>query len=477
MYVFTADAEVYQVARQLFGHALGEGGHQHALAFVHGVLYLVQQVVYLAHGGPHLHDRIEQTRGTYHLLHHHALGFVQLVVGRCGADVYRLAGEVVELVVGQRPVVQRRRQAETVLHQACLAAAVAAVHGANLRHRDVALVHHQQEVVGEIVYQAERTAARRAAVEVAAVVLYTGAVAQLLYHLHVIVHPLLQALGFQVLAYAVQVVAPLIHVALYLQQRACHILFAGEEVAGGVYHHLVEPLQPLSADGVEALEALYLVVPKADAVAEVGKRGEDVHGVAFHAEAAVGELNLIAHILPFEELHEQLVASHAVAYLQGDGAALELLGVADAVDAAHRADDYDIPSAAEQGTAGSQTQLVKLVVDGQVFLYVGVGGGNVGLGLVVVVVADEVLHGVVGEELAELAVELGRQRLVVAQHQRGAPKLLYDVGYGECLAATRDALQHLRPLAAPHALHQLADGLRLVAHRRKVRFQFKIHSL
>jgi hypothetical protein len=52
-------------------------------------------------------------------------------------------------------------------------------------------------------------------------------------------------------------------------------------------------------------------------------------------------------------------------------------------------------------------QLVDLLVDVGVLGDVGVGARDVGLRLIVVVVADEVLDGVLGEELAELAVELG----------------------------------------------------------------------
>ena len=58
-------------------------------------------------------------------------------------------------------------------------------------------------------------------------------------------------------------------------------------------------------------------------------------------------------------------------------------------------------------------------------LDVGVGARHVGLGLVVVVVGDEVLDRVVGEEALELAVELGGQRLVGREDQRralGAPR-------------------------------------------------------
>jgi hypothetical protein len=66
-----------------------------------------------------------------------------------------------------------------------------------------------------------------------------------------------------------------------------------------------------------------------------------------------------------------------------------------------------------------------------VLFNVRVGDGDVRLRLVVVVVADEIFHGIVGEELPELAVELGRQRLVVRQHQHGPFELRNGVGDGE----------------------------------------------
>ena len=73
----------------------------------------------------------------------------------------------------------------------------------------------------------------------------------------------------------------------------------------------------------------------------------------------------------------------------------------------------------EQGAGGGVAQAVDVLVDGGVLLDVGVGLGDVGLGLVVVVVADEVLDRVVGEEVLELAVELGGQGLVVGDDQGG----------------------------------------------------------
>ena len=88
------------------------------------------------------------------------------------------------------------------------------------------------------------------------------------------------------------------------------------------------------------------------------------------------------------------------------------LGIAEAVDRRHGGDD-DHVAPLQQRLGGRQAHLLDVLVDRGVLLDVGVGGRHVGLGLVVVVVGDEVLHRVVREELLELAVELRRQGLVV----------------------------------------------------------------
>ena len=61
----------------------------------------------------------------------------------------------------------------------------------------MALVHHQQPVVREVIDQAFRRRAGGAAGQVAGVVLHTVAVANLLQHLQVVGGALLQPLGLQ----------------------------------------------------------------------------------------------------------------------------------------------------------------------------------------------------------------------------------------------------------------------------------------
>ena len=94
-----------------------------------------------------------------------------------------------------------------------------------------------------------------------------------------------------------------------------------------------------------------------------------------------------------------------------------------------------------------QAEPLDLLVDRGVLLDVDVALGDVGFGLVVVVIADEVADGVVREELLELAVELGGERLVVRHHQRGPVHPGDDVGHRERLARAGDAEQGLVLLA------------------------------
>jgi hypothetical protein len=88
--------------------------------------------------------------------------------------------------------------------------------------------------------------------------------------------------------------------------------------------------------------------------------------------------------------------------------------------------------------------------------------------LVVVVVGDEVLDGVVGEQLLELIGELGREGLV-GGHDQGRPVQALDhPGHRAGLARAGHAEQGGGLLAALQGLGQAVDGRRLVTGRRHV---------
>ena len=57
------DVQLGQVLGQVFGHALGEGGDQHPLPLLGALGDLLEQVVDLPLGGPHLDDGVQQPVG------------------------------------------------------------------------------------------------------------------------------------------------------------------------------------------------------------------------------------------------------------------------------------------------------------------------------------------------------------------------------------------------------------------------------
>jgi hypothetical protein len=178
--------------------------------------------------------------GPDHLLDEGALGALHLPRAGRGADEGGLRAQRLPFLELQRPVVDRRGQAEAELGQHALAVEVAAEHAADLRHRDVALVADQQRVLGEVFEQRRRRLARLAAGEVARIVLDAGAGAGRLHHLDVEQRALLEPLRLEQAAGAVELVEPLLEVGLYLLDRLLHRRLGRHVVAVGVDDDVVE---------------------------------------------------------------------------------------------------------------------------------------------------------------------------------------------------------------------------------------------
>ena len=376
---------------------------------------LLQQVVHLPLHRPHLDRRIHQPGRPDHLLDHHALRLRQLVGARRGRDEDHLRRARLPLLEIERAVVERRRQAEPVRHQHFLARAVAEVHAADLRHRLVALVHDQEGVVGQVVEQRRRRFAGRAPGQVPRVVLDAVAVADLAHHLEVEHRALVQPLRLEQLAFRLELPAALRELGLDRLDRQARAVARGHEVRLREHRHLVDAPEHLAGERVEPGELVHFVAEEADAERVLFVRRHDLDDVAAHAERAAAELDVVALVLNLDQLAQDVVALDALPLLQRQHHAVVGLGRAQAVDARHAGDDDDV-AALEERPRGRQAHPVDLVVDRGLLLDVRVGGRHVGLGLVVVVVADEVLDGVLGEEPPELLEELRGQRLVVGHH-------------------------------------------------------------
>ena len=228
----------------------------------------------------------------------------------------------------------------------------------------------------------------------------------------------------------------------------------------------------MPGERIEELQRLDLVVEQRDADRVLGILGrEDVEHVAAHAKHAALEVDVVARVLHLGEPLDHVALRRALALLQVQDHAVVLGRVADAVDGRHRGHD-DAVRALQDRLGGRQPHLLDVLVDRRVLLDVEVARRHVRFGLVVVVVGNEVLDAVGREELAELRIELRRQRLVRRDHH-GRPAGLRDhVGHRVGLAGPGHPQQRLERQAVAQSFDELGDRFRLVAGRREGLVQF-----
>ena len=191
-------------------------------------------------------------------------------------------------------------------------------------------------------------------------------------------------------------------------------------------------------------------------------RREHLDRVAAHPELVAREGDVVALVRELDEACEDRSLLALLAAVDDEALALVLVGGTEPVDRGHGGDDDHVPPAHDRARR-RVAEPVDLVVDRRVLLDVGVGRREVRLGLVVVVVGDEVLDPVLGEQLTELAGELRGEALVRREHDRGALDRLDHPGDRERLPRAGDAEQRLVALPRAHPGGELGDRLGLIA--------------
>ena len=296
MDVSASHSHVGEISLEFLCHSLGQGSDQYSLVQFLPLSDLLQQVVDLVLCRSYLDRRIKQSCRTNHLLDNESLRFLQLIIRRSRADIYCLPSDGFEFIELQRSVICSCRQSESIFHEHGLPGLVTAVHSAYLRNRNVALVNECDEILREIVYQTERSHALAPAVEISRIVLDSRAVSHLLYELKIILDSLLQSLGLQMLAYALEILALRCHVVLDLAYRLGASLLRGHEVSGRIDGDFIKFFNKGSCERVNDRDLLDLVTEKLYAYGVFAISYADVDCVAFNSEGASLEVSLSAGI-------------------------------------------------------------------------------------------------------------------------------------------------------------------------------------
>ncbi len=230
-----------------------------------------------------------------------------------------------ELVEAQRPVVERRREAEAVVDERLLARAVALVHPADLRHRLVRLVDEDQHVLREVVEQRERVRARRATLEDPRVVLDPGAEPELLHHLEVVLGALPQAVRLEHLPLALEHLEPLLELVADVDDRALDRRARRDVLRRRPDRDVVELREHLARQRIEVRDRLHLVAEEGDAVRGLLVRRLDLEHVALHPEAPATEHRVVPRVHRVDQLPQDEIPVVLLPHLEDQHALAPLL--------------------------------------------------------------------------------------------------------------------------------------------------------
>ncbi len=414
MQVPRAETELHEVVGEVLGHPFGEGGDQSPLAPLRDLAQLGDEVVDLAAHGMHLHLGIHQPRGPHDLLHD-LLGDGPLVGARRGRHEDHLLYPGLEFLEGEGAVIQGGRKPEPVLHQGFFPGAVAVVHPPQLGNGHMGFINHHEEIRREVVKEGPRGFSGFPAVQMAGIVFDPRAIPHLPEHLQVEAGALLEPLGLQEFPLGPQFLEPFLQLLFDAFDGPAQPLLRGHIMGGRRDRHPLPRGEGIACEGIDHGDPLHFVPKPLDAVAHLLRGGDDLQNIAPQSKSGPLKSKLIPPVLEEHKLAKDLVQIVFPPDLQGEGHGVIVLGGTKTVDAGNRGHDDHVPALKEAG-GGGMAQAIDLLVYLRVLFDVGVGFGDIGLGLVVVVVGNEIVHGVIREKLAEFPVKLGGEGLVVGDY-------------------------------------------------------------
>lgn len=152
-----------------------------------------------------------------------------------------------------------------------------------------------------------------------------------------------------------------------------------------------------AGDGVDLGNAVNFIAEKLDAdgsACPIG--GINLQRIAAHAVGVADEVEVVALVADLGQLAHKFIPVVFHAGAKRNNHVFIVDRIAQTVDARHGRDDNHVP-ALGQRTRRAVAQTLDLVVDGGILFDVGIRLGNICLRLVIVIVGNEVFHGVSGK--------------------------------------------------------------------------------
>ena len=218
----------------------------------------------------------------------------------------------------------------------------------------------------------------------------------------------------------------------------------------------------LAGQRVNLHYAVNLVPEKLHPVGHTVRIGrKDLQDISPHPEGTAVKVHVIAGILNIDQLVNHLIPVFLHARTKRNDHLLIVDRRAQTINAGNRS-HYDHILPLGKSCRSGVAKLINLVINGGIFLNIGVRGGHIGLRLVIIIIADKIFYGIFRKKFLHLPIKLCRQRFVVGNDQSRLVQCLNDIGHGKGLTGTGNSKQRLKLIALPEALHKFGNGLGLV---------------
>ena len=299
-----------------------------------------------------------------------------------------------------------------------------------------------------------------------------AAIANLLYHLNIVHRAGLQPLGLEKPARPAKLSKPFGKLRLDTGNRRVNPVGRHDIMLGRVYKDLLLPGKLLAGYRVYVAYILYHVTEEFEANRKGLVRRMKLNHVSAHPERAPLKINVVPRILQVGKPAKQFISVYAIAAPNDYHTGLIILRRAQPENTRNRRNNDTIfPCRKTRG--GGKTQPVKVGVLRCVLFYVYVTLRDISFRLVIVVIAHEILDGIIRKKLFELFVQLCRQRLIVRYHKHRQVKSGDGMSHCERLAGAGNSHQGLESFAAAQTFYEPLNGLRLVTRRRIRTFQLE----
>ena len=250
-----------------------------------------------------------------------------------------------------------------------------------------------------------------------------------------------------------------------------HVL-TGDEVLRRIYGGGGLVVHDLARQRIDAAQPLDGVAKGVDSQRLLLVTGPQLNNVTAHAKTAALKVRRGARVVDVHQAAQEVAAIQLFARSQQNQTSPVLVRISQPVDGTDTGHDNHIPTR-QQTAGGPQTQTINLVVDRSIFLDVGVACWQVGLGLIVVIVADEELDRVAWKETRQFAIQLRGQGFIVREHQRRTLHTLNQLRNGIGFSAAGYAQQNLfGAMAQP--FNQRVNRRPLVTHGLKIANQSEL---